>query len=234
MTYGTGIKPGDIWVDVANDYVFIVDFKPDSYDWYIEYWNGSSYHYVTHFAIHEDDLVALIHRQDDDWTEIPAKDVEITYLDGTTKTLPNANVYYQPLRDWEVAILNAEANALVNEARSGYVTKDSGQREVRDSGYARDTEDGKARYDLLFPLGVPYASQFLTRVAELLARGAKKYEARNWELADDEASLDRYKSSAARHFAQWISGDMDEDHASAVVFNLLGHETLRYKLDQDD
>jgi len=113
-----------------------------------------------------------------------------------------------------------------------YVTKDSGARAKFDSGMVRDTNDGKARFDLLFPLDVPYDAQFLTRVAELLARGAVKYDARNWEQATGGAELARFKESALRHMVQWASGDTEEDHAAAVVFNLMGHETLKWKMGQ--
>lgn len=111
-----------------------------------------------------------------------------------------------------------------------YTTKDSGSREQYSTGMQRDTEDGKARFDLLFPLGVPYSEQFLTRIAELMTRGAVKYVPRNWERANTEEELERFRSSAARHFMQWMSGDTDEDHASAVFFNLLAYETTLYKM----
>jgi hypothetical protein len=111
-----------------------------------------------------------------------------------------------------------------------FITKDSGERAEYESGMVRDTEKGKARFDLLIPLGVPYEEQFLTRVAQLMARGAEKYVERNWELAEGEAELKRYKSSALRHLMQWVSDDREEDHAAAVVFNLLAAETVRYKI----
>lgn len=113
-----------------------------------------------------------------------------------------------------------------------YTTKDSGVRQEYSSGMVRDTEAGKPRFSLMLPLGVPYNKQFLTRCAELLGRGADKYDSRNWEKADSEAELERYKSSAYRHFIQWASGEVDEDHAAAVFFNLLAHETLKYKLEK--
>lgn len=109
-----------------------------------------------------------------------------------------------------------------------FETKDSGERMVKDYGFQRDVEKGKARFDLLLPADVPYEAQFLTRVAELLARGAEKYNDRNWEGARDE-DLPRFRSSAFRHFMQWMNGEKDEDHAAAVVFNLLAHETIWYK-----
>lgn len=128
----------------------------------------------------------------------------------------------------------AMAERQVKEQGAVFVTKDSGQRFTFESGMQRDTQEGKARFDLLFPLDVPYDDQFLTRVAELLARGAEKYDERNWEQAEGMVEMNRFKASAARHFAQWMSGELDEDHAAAVVFNLLGAETLKWKMDQNE
>ena len=115
-----------------------------------------------------------------------------------------------------------------------FETKDSGKRAEYDSGMVRDTEEGKARFDLLFPLGVPYANQMLTRFAELMARGALKYDAGNWELAKGEEELARYRSSALRHLIQWANGETDEDHAAAVMFNVMAGETVRYKMQRRD
>lgn len=115
-----------------------------------------------------------------------------------------------------------------------YETKDSGKRQEFASGMVRDIQEGKARPDLLFPIGVPYNDQFIVRCASLLARGAEKYESRNWEKASGQEELDRFKASAFRHFLQWLTGDTpEEDHAAAVVFGLLGFETLKWKLEND-
>jgi hypothetical protein len=113
-----------------------------------------------------------------------------------------------------------------------FQTKDSGKRAEFESGMVRDTEEGKARFDLTIPKGVPYSHQMQTRLAELMARGAEKYDARNWEKASGQVELDRYESSAYRHFMQWINGETDEDHAAAVMFNLIAAETVKYKMDQ--
>lgn len=118
------------------------------------------------------------------------------------------------------------------EHSMSWTTKDSGERAEYDSGMVRDTEEGKARFDLLVPLGVPYQKQMITRFADLLARGAEKYSARNWEKANSQEELDRYKSSAFRHFMQWITGETDEDHAAAVAFNLMCYETIKWKMEQ--
>lgn len=117
------------------------------------------------------------------------------------------------------------------ERLHSWETKDSGARSEYGSGMVRDTEEGKPRFDLIRPLGVPYEQQMLTRFAALMARGAAKYNARNWEKADSEEELKRYYSSAARHFEQWLAGEQDEDHAAAVYFNIMAAETLKYKLE---
>lgn len=113
-----------------------------------------------------------------------------------------------------------------------YVTLDSGVRAAYDSGMVRDSQDGKARFDLLRPKGVPYSAQFMTRVADLMTRGALKYGFRNWEAANSQEELDRFEGSAERHMMQWLAGETDEDHAAAVVFNLIAAETTRWKIAQ--
>ena len=50
--------------------------------------------------------------------------------------------------------------------------KDSGDRQVFDSGAQRDRQGGKGRYDLISPYAVE-------RLAIILERGAKKYNERN-------------------------------------------------------
>ena len=133
----------------------------------------------------------------------------------------------------------------------GFQTRDSGGRFEFTSGMLREPDTDRPRFDLLVPETVPYEDQLLTRVAALMARGAAKYSTRgqctcgtqphltdcpatvvitkgdrNWENADGEAELDRMKAGAFRHFMQWMTGvDDGEDHAAAVVFNLLAAET---------
>jgi Domain of unknown function (DUF5664) len=119
---------------------------------------------------------------------------------------------------------------LADPSRHRFVVNDSGKREEYASGMVRDVTDGKARFDLLIPERVPYSAQFLTRIAEHMAKGAQKYGDRNWEKADSEKELERARESAFRHFMQWYAGERDEDHAAAVFFNLLFTETLQWKL----
>jgi hypothetical protein len=104
-----------------------------------------------------------------------------------------------------------------------YETKDSGKREEYSSGFKRDLQEDKPRYDLIY---LP----MLKRFAELLSRGAKKYGDRNWQLANSAEEGYRFKASAFRHFIQWMNNEDDEDHASAVWFNIMAYEYMKDKL----
>ena len=109
-------------------------------------------------------------------------------------------------------------------AERGFEVKDSGERKQFASGMQRDVTTGKPRYDLV------YDGPMLERYAEHLRKGAEKYTERNWMKASSEEEMNRFKQSAARHFAQWMAGDVDEDHAAAVIFNLNGFEYMKAKL----
>lgn len=109
-----------------------------------------------------------------------------------------------------------------------FKTKDSGKREEYTTGMRRDTQDGKPDFYLCMPKDVPYEEQVLTRFASLMTRGKEKYGLRNWELSKTTEELERFKSSAFRHFIQWINGETDEDHASAVFFNITAVERLKH------
>ncbi len=108
-----------------------------------------------------------------------------------------------------------------------FETKSSGAKDEFEGGGVRDAQTGKPRFDLLRPLNVPYGDQLLTRWAALMARGAEHYGDRNWERMSDQTALDRFKSSAARHFEQWLNGEVDEDHAAATFFNVAGAEYIK-------
>lgn len=114
-----------------------------------------------------------------------------------------------------------------------FITKDSGERQAYATGMVRDVQGpDKARHDLLWAEGVPYADQFMTRVAELAQRGAEKYGDRNHEKSRTPEELARFKASALRHLVQWMTGESDEDHMAAVVMNLFMAETCRWKMEQ--
>ena len=110
---------------------------------------------------------------------------------------------------------------------SNFTIKDSGVREEYDGGMVRDTSDGKIDFSLV------YDGPMFKRWAAHLTKGAKKYDKRNWMKASGEKELSRYYESAARHFYQWMTGEVDEDHASAVMFNINSAEYLKEKLNND-
>jgi len=91
--------------------------------------------------------------------------------------------------------------------------KDSGKRQEFDTGSKRDTNEGKPRYDLITPLA-------LYRLAIHYANGATKYGDRNWEKGQP---LSRYIESAERHLQKLKLGYTDEDHESALTWNIMAY-----------
>ena len=98
---------------------------------------------------------------------------------------------------------------------------------VSDSGFMREKKDDKINYDLI-PLW------FFTRLAKLYTTGAQAKGHRNWEKASTETDLQSFRESAWRHFVQFIDGQTNEDHLCAVIFNLIGMEHVRMKLNSLD
>ena len=88
--------------------------------------------------------------------------------------------------------------------------KDSGKREVFDTGSVRDTEENKGRYDLL-----PWYA--IDRLAKHYQNGAAKYGDNNWRKG---INLSRYLSSAMRHLVKYAMGWRDEDHLAAALWNI--------------
>lgn len=108
-----------------------------------------------------------------------------------------------------------------------FKTLDSGKRIDFPSGMRRDVQDDKVDYTLCY-------MPMFKRWAELMTRGAVKYGRGNWQKANSIEELERFKSSAMRHFMQWISGtDKEEDHASAIFFNVACIEYLTEKIKVD-
>jgi hypothetical protein len=89
-----------------------------------------------------------------------------------------------------------------------FVVKDSGKREKYNSGFQRDTQDGKSRPDLICPL-------FRHRLGLHLAKGAVKYTEFNWALGQP---FSRALASLHRHLCQYECGERSEDHMSAIAF----------------
>ena len=99
--------------------------------------------------------------------------------------------------------------------------KDSGERQEFETGSVRDTEDGKGRPDL-FP------TYPLRRLAVHYQNGAKKYGDRNWEKGQP---LGRYLGSAFRHWLDLMDNTQDEDHASAILWNIIAYMHTRKRIE---
>lgn len=109
-----------------------------------------------------------------------------------------------------------------------FEVKDSGVRQEYPSGMRRDTQEGKPNF--LLAIDGP----MFRRYADHMTKGAAKYGARNWQLANSEEELERFKASALRHMIQWLSGDVDEDHAAAVWFNVNAAEYVEARLSLEE
>lgn len=98
---------------------------------------------------------------------------------------------------------------------------DSGERQEFATGSARDTRDGKGRFDLIptYPL---------RRLAIHYENGAKKYGSWNWILGQP---LSRYLDSAERHIQAIKEGLTDEDHISAVSWNMFSFLATKKLID---
>lgn len=107
---------------------------------------------------------------------------------------------------------------------SEFIIKDSGERKSFDSGMVRDTATDKIDYSLVLD------GPMFKRWAIHLTNGGLKYSKRNWMKAAGEEEYNRFRESAIRHFVQYIYGDTDEDHASAIYFNINGMEFLKEKI----
>ncbi len=103
-------------------------------------------------------------------------------------------------------------------------TKDSGKRMMFKSGMKREPQEGKPRFDLIY-------QPMLKRWAEVMSRGVSKYGDRDWEKANSEEELNKFKASAYRHFYQWFNGESpEEDHAASIMFNISAVEMIKEKL----
>lgn len=105
---------------------------------------------------------------------------------------------------------------------------DSGQRMTFSSGSMRDPSTGKIDWTR-----ITYGPM-MRRWAQHLTTAEAKYPdaapgVPNFMLVSTREELIRYKKSAMRHFMSWFYDEMDEDHASAVYFNINGVEIIKDK-----
>lgn len=76
----------------------------------------------------------------------------------------------------------------------------------------------KPRFDLI-------PSSVLERVAAQFAHGAQKYGENNWKLGTGD-EIEIFKQAAFRHIFQWADGKKDEDHAAALLTDVIMYEYL--------
>jgi hypothetical protein len=142
--------------------------------------------------------------------------------------------------------LNAEfheafaAGKLRREQRDGtpnYTTTASGERAQHTDGVVRDTQDGKTKYTLMFPEGVPMPEQLIVRIAKLYTRGGERYGDRNWENSSADDTLRHHTEALWRHFMNFFFDVQDgEDHAAAICWNInavdLTRRNIRLKAEE--
>lgn len=121
---------------------------------------------------------------------------------------------------------------------SKFKVLDGGKRQEFNGGMVRDVTEGKVDYTLT------HDGPMFLRWALHLAKGAAKYNKRNWMKASGEEEYERFLESAHRHFMIWFywrkfglniedpqepvyGKELTEDHASAAFFNINGCELLK-------
>ena len=110
-----------------------------------------------------------------------------------------------------------------------FEVKDSGKRAQFGGGMVRDTTEGKIDYTLV--LDGPMFNRWATHLTKA---AQTKYPKRNWLKAQGEEELARFKESAFRHFIQWYYGEGDEDHGSALLFNVNGAEYVKERIEKEN
>ena len=91
--------------------------------------------------------------------------------------------------------------------------KKTDRQEIFPTKSVRSSREGKGRFDLI-PIDA------LRRLAVHYENGSKVYGDRNWEKGQP---LSRYLDSAMRHLLAVLDGETDEDHPSAVSWNLFAY-----------
>lgn len=106
--------------------------------------------------------------------------------------------------------------------------------DVYHGGGRREENGDRPRFDLLWTKNQPLERQMLHRDAVWYQKGADKYGERNWERFDGPAELVRAQASLGRHYAAFMLGLTDEDHAAAVRANVQFIEYIRERLAEQE
>jgi hypothetical protein len=110
---------------------------------------------------------------------------------------------------------------------SNFVVKDTAEHLTYPSGMNRGDKKGKPNYRLI-------DLDFLKRLAEHLTKGAEIHGRDNWRKANSEEELRDCLDASMRHLVQYLNNETDEDHAMAVVFNLMVAEYIKDKLQKKE
>jgi hypothetical protein len=89
--------------------------------------------------------------------------------------------------------------------------KDSGEREVFQTGAQREKKRGLGAFTL-----IPW--KIIWDLSKYFEAGAEQKGARNWEKGIPVSS---YLNSTLRHLARYMAGERDENHLMAAVWNLV-------------
>ena len=100
------------------------------------------------------------------------------------------------------------------------------------SGLKRSDDTGKPDFTLTMSSMLPYEEQLWYRFAAHMTKAAKAKGARNWENADSQEDIERFKAGLMRHVLQYLNDLEDEDHAAAICFALMGIEHIKYVAEQ--
>ena len=100
---------------------------------------------------------------------------------------------------------------IVEESGAGGIIDTGNRTPMGDTGFVRDTHEGKGRMDLL-----PWPA--IIELSKHCEVGALKYGERNIDMG---APLHSLLDSGARHLAKLMSGQTDEDHLRAACWNLM-------------
>jgi hypothetical protein len=109
--------------------------------------------------------------------------------------------------------------------------KDSGERQAFAGGMVRDTSEGKTDFT-----SVRFGPMY-RRWAEHTTKGRAKYPdpapgTPNWTLAEGVAEFLRARESLLRHMEAYLAGELDEDHAAGIFFNVNLMEYTRQHIER--
>lgn len=102
--------------------------------------------------------------------------------------------------------------------------------DIYSGGGKREENGDRPRFDLLWTERQPLERQMLHRDAVWYQKGAAKYGERNWEQFRGERELARAQASLGRHYAAFMLGHTDEDHAAAIRANVQFIEYIREQI----